>query len=115
MSGKMTDKPISNRRVVGGDYFYIKWQRTSKLKLQDYLPLFDFNDYWCYKGTNKFREVDYESFLRFDYGGYTFYRKDLYKKEYIESWVEFISSLGVFKYLYKPTPPFPPEKIIIRK
>lgn len=111
----MTDKHISNRRIVGGDYFKLLFQRASKLKLQDYLLLFDFNDYWCYKGTNKFRQVDYESFLRFDYGGYTFFRKDLYKSEHIESWIKFIISLGGIQYLSKPTPPFPPENIIIRK
>ena len=115
MSGKMTDKPISNRRVVGGDYFIIQYQRNSKLKLQDYLPLFDFNDYWFYKKTNKFRPVDYHSFLRFDYAGYIFFRKDLYNKEHIDTWIKFITSLGGVKYLTKPTPPFPPEKIIVRK
>jgi hypothetical protein len=111
----MTDKTIENERVVGGNHFKLVYARRSKLKLQDYLLLFDFNDYWCYKTTRHFRQVDYESFLRFDYSSYTFFRKDLYKKEHIESWIKFITSLGGIQFLDKPTPPFPPENIIIRK
>lgn len=114
----MTDKPISNRRIVGGDYFYIKQERASNKKLTDFLSLFNFDDYWCYKGTNKFRQVDYQDFINFKHAGYTFFRKDLYIKEHIEKWIEFFivsRSSGSIEYLDKPTPPFPPEKIIVRK
>jgi len=111
----MTDKSISNRRIVGGDYFFLLKQTGFNKKLKDYLPLFNFDDYWCYKTTNKFRQVDYQTFINFEYAGYIFFRKDLYIKEHIERWVEFFISLGGIPYLTKPTPPFPPEKIIIRK
>ena len=111
----MTDKPISNRRIVGGDYFFLLKQTGFNKKLTDFLPLFNFDDYWCYKTTNKFRQVDYQTFINFEYGGYTFFRKDLYRKEHIERWVEFFISLGGIPYLTKPTPPFRPKKIIIRQ
>jgi hypothetical protein len=111
----MTDKPIINVRVVGSDCFRIGFTRKSNKKLSDFLPLFNFDDYWCYKQTGKFREVDYKSFLRFDYAGYAFFRKDLYRKKHIESWIEFCNDLGGIQFLHKPTPPFNPEKIIIRK
>ena len=111
----MTDKPIANRRIVGGDYFYIKQERASNKKLTDFLSLFNFDDYWCYKGTGKFRQVDYQTFINFKHAAYTFFRKDLYIKEDIDRWVEYTTSLGGIQFLDKPTPPFPPEKIIIRK
>ena len=111
----MTDKTISNGRIVGGDYFKLFYLRQSNKKLTDFLPLFNFDDYWCYKTTDRFREVDYQDFINFKYGGYTFFRKDLYKKEDLDRWNEYITGLGGIKYLVKPTPPFPPEKIIIRK
>jgi len=111
----MTDKPISNARIVGGDYFVLKYIRSSNKKLKDYLPLFNFDDYWCYKKTRHQVIVDYETFIDFKQAGYIFFRKDLYKKEHIEKWIEYITSLGGIQYLSKPTPPFPPEKIIIRK
>ena len=109
----MTDKPIRSKRVVGGDDFMLTHIRSPNKKLSDYLPLFNPDDYWCYKTTSKFREVDYEAFLEFKYAGYSFFRKDLYKKEYIDIWVEFCNGLTI-QYLDK-LPPFPPEKIIIRK
>jgi len=111
----MTDKSISNGRVVGGDYFKLLYSRSSNKKLTDFLPLFNFGDYWCYKNTRHQFIVDYETFINFKQAGYIFFRKDLYKKEDIERWVEYIIGLGGIQFLHKPTPPFPPEKIIIRK
>ena len=114
----MTDKPILNGRVVGDDYFALIHARQSNKKLTDFLPLFNFDDYWCFKRTNKFRQVDYQTFINFEYAGYIFFRKDLYMKEHIEKWSQYVSTFGGnggVQYLNKPTPPFPPEKIIIRK
>jgi len=110
----MTDKPIRNKRVVGGDYFILFYHRQYNKKLTDFLPLFNPDDYWCYKTTGLFKEVDYQDFINFKYAGYTFFRKDLYKKEHIDMWVEFCNGLSVSKYLNKPTPPFNPSKVIIR-
>lgn len=111
----ITDKPIYNLRKVGGDYFELIHARLFNKKLTDYLPLFNFDDYYCYKTTRYQVIVDYETFINFEYAGYTFFRKDLYKKEHVERWIEYTTSLGGIQYLGKPTPPFPPEKIIIRK
>ena len=47
----MTDKTISNVRIVGGDYFKLIYYRKSKYKLNHYLTQFNFNDYWCFKST----------------------------------------------------------------
>jgi hypothetical protein len=111
----VTDKPIDNVKVVGGDYFRLIYARNSNKKLSDYLPLFNFDDYWCYKTTNNFREVDYEAFLEFKYAGYSFFRKDLYKREHINMWAKLCSELNGVWYLVKPTPPFSPSKVIIKK
>lgn len=42
-------------------------------------------------------------------------KKDLYDVNRILEWVEWFKDLGGVQYLDKPTPPFPPQKIIIRK
>ena len=111
----ITDKTISNGRIVGGDYFLLYYLRSSNKKLSDFLPLFNFDDYWCYKKTRNQVLVDYETFINFKHGGYTFFKKDLYIKKNIDRWIEYIISLGGIQYLVKPTPPFPPEKIIIKQ
>lgn len=113
----ITDKSIYNLRVVGSDDFVLLYTEIhpGRKKLKDYLPLFDFDDYWCYKKTRNQVVVDYETFINFNYAGYTFFKKDLYIKKDIDRWIEFFISLGGIQYLTKPTPPFSPEKIIIRK
>ena len=113
----MTDKPIYNLRKVPGDYFRLLYTEIhpGRKKLKDYLPLFNFDDYWCYKKTRHQVISDYETFINFKQAGYIFFKKDLYIKEDIERWIEFFISLGGTQYLTKPTPPFSPEKIIIRK
>lgn len=46
-------KTITNARKVGGDYFKLLYNRKSNLYLINYLPLFNFEDYWCFKATNQ--------------------------------------------------------------
>ena len=108
-------KTILNARKVGGDYFRIIYDRGSNLYLKDFVDKFNFDDYWCFKTTDVQKLVNYEDFLDFRYSGYTFFRKDLYDVNRILEWINWFKNLGGVQYLSKPTQPFPPQKIIIRK
>jgi len=108
-------KAIENRRMVGGDYFTLQYLRSSNLYLKDFIDKFNFDDYWCFKSTRHQNIINYEDFLEFKYSSYTFFKKDLYDVNRILEWVEWFKDLGGVQYLVKPTPPFPPQKIIIRK
>jgi len=111
----MTDKTIRSTRKVGGDYFILIYTRRSKNKLDYYLPLFKFDDYWCFKSTNKQRLISYDEFIEFKYSGYIFFRKDLYDLNHIQYWINWMNSFGGIQYLSIPLPPFNPQKIIIKK
>ena len=108
-------KTIENCREVSGDYFKLIYSRRSNFYLKDFINKFNFDDYWCFKTTSHQRLVNYEDFLEFKNSGYTFFRKDLYDSSRILEWVDWFKNLGGLQYLAKPTPPFPPQKIIIRK
>lgn len=111
-------KTIENGRKVGGDYFILKNLRRSNLYLKDFISRFDFDDYWCFKATNVQKLINYEEFLEFKYASYIFFKKDLYDVNRILEWVEWskiIFNGNGLQYLVIPTPPFPPQKIIIRK
>ena len=108
-------KTISNCREVGGDYFTLKYLRSSNLYLKDFIDKFNFDDYWCFKTTDKQKIYNYDEFLKFKYSRYAFFRKDLYDVNRILQWIDWFRDLGGVKFLDKPTPPFPPQKIIIRK
>ena len=111
-------KTITTIRKVGGDYFRIIYDRGSNFYLKDFIDKFNFNDYWCFKTTNVQKLVNYEDFLEFRHASYTFFRKDLYDVNKILEWVEWsriiFNGNGLY-YLVSPTPPFPPQKIIVRK
>ena len=115
------NKTLTNGRTVGGDYFILIRNRRSDKYLNDYLPLFNFDDYHCLKTTNCQRLISYEEFIDFKYSGYTFFKKDTYDIEMIMEWVKWYNIFmkksrgGGIQYLTKPTPPFSPNKIIIRK
>ena len=103
---------IENRRKVGGDYFKLGKTKSNKT-LDDFKCLFNKEDYWIYKTTrHQFLVDDYEDFK---YVGYMFFKKDKYNKEHIDRWIEWMKFIGGIMYMSKPTPPFPPEKIIIKK
>lgn len=108
-------KTIVNCRKVGGDYFGLASLRSSNLYLKDFIDRFNFDDYWCFKTTDKQRLVSYLEFLEFGNSRYTFFRKDLYNIDWIIEWIDWFKNLGGVKFLSCPTPPFPPQKIIIRK
>jgi len=97
----MTDKPISNRRKVGSDCFALEYIRTAKKSLYNHLNQFDPNNYWIFKSTEKQKLVSVEEFLKFEYAGYVFFKKDLYNPENILKWCDLIK----MKFLVKPTPP----------
>lgn len=114
----MTNKSILNNIPVGGDYFSLLYSRKSNNNLQFHLDQFDPNDYWIYKSTRKFKEVTYQDLLDFKYASYIFFKKDLYDKDWIDNWINFIYSIKdmSFLFLHKPFPPFnPQDKIKIKK
>lgn len=111
----MIDKTIRSGRKVGGDYFRLIYSRRSKNKLDYYLPLFNFDDYWCFKSSRKQRLISYDEFIEFKYSGYTFFRKDLYDLNHIQYWINWMNSFGGIQFLSIPLPPFIPQKIIIKK
>jgi len=115
----MTNKTIESVREVGGDCFILTYSRRSVNNLQFYLDKFNHEDYYIYKSTNRFKEVSYEDLLEFKNGGYIFFKKDLYDKNHIDNWIEYVKIFSVcrnFNYLNHPFPPFNPEdKIKIKK
>lgn len=99
----MIDKTIIGIKEIGGDYFILKYLRSSKYNLE-YFLIFTKNDYWIYKSTGKQKEVTYEEFLKFEYASYIFFRKDLYNRDDINKWIDFIGQFGGIMYLNKPFP-----------
>jgi hypothetical protein len=112
-----TSRTIENRRAVDKDvdYFNLIYSRRSGLTLNDFVGKFNFNDYWCFKITNVQKIVEEEEFLEFKHSGYVLFNKKLYNAENIIEWINWLQSIGGVQYLSKPTPPFSPKKIIIKK
>jgi hypothetical protein len=106
---------IENIRKVGGDYFRLLKRITSDKYVKDYIDLFNFDDYWCYKVTRHQRLVTKEEFLDFKNSGYEFFKKELYDSNKIDEWIDWMKSMGGIQFLVKPTPPFSPNKVIIRE
>jgi len=108
----MTDKTIESVNKVGGDYFWLYYSRRYNKYLDYYLKMFDINDYYIYKSTNKFRRITIiEDLYEFKYSGYIFFKKSVYNYKEIDEWINFINispNLSL-KYLIKP---FPPIEII---
>lgn len=114
----MTNKTIQSSREVGGDYFNLKYLRSSNKNLQFYLDKFDINNYYIYKSTSRFKEVNYNDLLEFKYVGYILFKKDIYNKECIDMWIDWLYKVDKSKFLFmdKPFPAFSPEdKIKIKK
>jgi len=114
----MTNKTIKSVRKVGGDYFYLQYIRKSNKNLQFYLNQFNHEDYYIYKSSDRFKEVSYNDLLEFKYAGYIFFKKDIYDKNHIDMWINYLYSIKDMRFLYLniPFPPFNPEdKIKIKK
>ena len=107
----MKTNHISNGRKVGGNYFYLVYdRRVSNTPLKYYLDKFNHNDYHILKFTNNQRLITYDELLEFKYCEYAFFKKDLYNIESILEWCDTF----MIKFLVKPTAPFSPSKIIIK-
>ena len=114
----MTNKTIESSREVGGDYFKLVYSRRSNKNLQFYLDQFNHEDYYIYKSTRIFKEVNYQDLLEFKYAGYILFKRDLYNKEWIDMWIDWLYSIKDMSFLFmnKPFPAFNPEdKIKIKK
>jgi hypothetical protein len=111
-------RTIKCSNPINGDYFKFIADRRSKLTLEDFVPILNHQDYFIIKVTNKQKEVSYDEFLEFKYSGYVFFKKDKYKPEQILEWCNFnfrTETASGLWYLHKPTPPFSPNKMIIKK
>jgi hypothetical protein len=108
-------KNIVSVRSLKGEHFEIKYHRGSDKYLKDFIHLFNFDDYWCYKKTRHQRLVTKQEFLDFKHSGYVFFKKELYDINKIDEWVDWMKSMGGIQYLSRPTPPFSPNKVIIRE
>lgn len=106
---------ISNLRLVGGNYFRLLKAPANGKYLKEFIDLFNFDDFWCYKVTNRQRLVTQQEFLEFKYSGYIFFKKELYDKDTINEWIDWYDKVSGIKYLCMPTPPFSPNKVIIRE
>ena len=106
---------IVNGRQVGGDYFRLIFIRKSNKTLQEYIKDIDLNAYYILKYTRHQILVSIEELIEFKYSGYIFFKKELYNIENILDWCNWMKSIGGIQYLTKPTPPFNPQKIIIRQ
>jgi hypothetical protein len=113
----MTEKRVENRRLVGGDYFNLIYTKivTRGKPLKEYLHLFNFDDYWCFKMTNVQVQATYDDFINFRKSGYAFFHKSKYTLNSINEWIDWFKIRGGIQYLSKPTPPFSPNKIKIIK
>jgi hypothetical protein len=64
----------------------------------------DLNDYWVLKTSDRFRFLEKDQYKK--YAGITCFKKDLFKKEYIEEFFEFLIKIDLMiKFLVKPIPP----------
>ena len=86
-------KKIENYRKTGSDYFRLMFVRISTKKLEYYIKQFNPEEYHILKSTSKFRFISVDDFLEFHYSGYIFFKKELYDKEYIQKWLDFIDNL----------------------
>ena len=102
-------------RLVGSmndNHFTFTYFRKCDTPLRTYLDGFDSEDYWILKGSGHQRLVTYNEFTEFKYSAYTLFNKSIYNIDNILEWCSFMKPI---QYLSKPTPPFSPKKIIIKK
>lgn len=87
-------------------YFLIQKLSISNLTIQYYLDKYkiDLDDYWIVKSTRNFKLIDKSEIN--NYAGITCIDKNLYSKEYIERFFEFLIKIDLtIPYLNKPMPP----------
>ncbi len=113
------NKTISIRRKINDkDYFKLIYEKGKIHQLDYYSNEIKYSNYFILKLTNKQKEVSVEEFKEFNYAGYLFLNKDKYKVEQIMEWVDYTATYKLtygIQYLTKPTPPFNPNKIIIKQ
>ena len=89
-------------------WFYLVKRKKEKDSIEDILSKYDIdlNNYWILKYTDRFRFIDIDEL--YDYAGFICFRKDIFNKEHIDMWIEFIyNDLGLkgpMTYLVKPLP-----------
>jgi hypothetical protein len=103
--------------TIGGNWFRLGKTNGNDRALSFYTDRFNIDDYYIYKATKRFREVEHDEFLKFRYSCYMLFNKQKWNKEFLDSWIlwlkEYPNSQHGFVYFNKPLPPFPPDKITI--
>jgi hypothetical protein len=100
---------------LSNDYFEMSKNNKSEYCINDYIKQFNPNDYFIYKSTRRQKQVSIEDFLDVKFAGYILFKKGVYDMNRIDYWIDCCNLIGGIQFLHKPTPPFSPEKIIIRK
>ena len=99
---------IEYRNRPGDNWFKIIKSNRLKITIEEFFKdnPFNIDDYYIYKATNKFGIVNKEDFFNFNYSGYIFFKKQLFIKEDIDIFIEWIyNNFGSIQYLSKPLPP----------
>tara|TARA_R110002050_G_scaffold74369_3_gene159583 strand:+ start:24 stop:371 length:348 start_codon:yes stop_codon:yes gene_type:complete len=89
------------------EYFRIHKNNNDKFKsLEYFIDNINFDDYFIYKSSNKFRRVSVEEFKEFKYVSFIFFRKDLYNEKDFELWLYTIyESINIdMRFITKPFP-----------
>lgn len=122
----MTDEVLQRVGNVNGNWFGFKKVKSGqtyksiinsngKKYMYEYIDELNIKNYYIYKLSGKQKEVSLEDFMEFKYIGYIFFNKSVYNKKNIDSWINYFNNFGGVNYMDRPTPPFSPEKIIIKK
>ena len=85
------------------DYFRLQKRTNLGKSIKDYD--IDYSKYHIYKGTDKFREVTYDEFIKFKYAQYILFHKDIYSNVEINESLELLKPFDRFLFLHKPLPP----------
>jgi hypothetical protein len=98
------------RTNINSDYFSLSKLVKSDKSLKYFLDKIEIDNYYILKSSSNFRFVSIEEVISEKYCRYIFFNKELYSKEYIEMWLEFLkmNKLNIL-YLSKT---FPPQYIL---
>jgi len=95
------------RREVDSDCFGVEKHKSGKKSLEEYLNMFNIDEYYIIKKTNVFRFLDESEIEK--YAGIVLFKKSIYSKKYLERWFDFNKKYMNINFLTKP---FPPEYIL---
>jgi hypothetical protein len=84
--------------------------RSGENTLEYHLDKIDIDKYYILKSSNCFRFLTIEEVISEKYSGYTFFKKEIYSKEFIDKWLDFLKINNINTYFLNK--PFPPQYIL---